>query len=215
MWPKVSTHHATNRIDPRYTHQMTSINNDPPFTVEKLMNQPINQLLQLLDVTIPHPPSEPTGWTQWACDQLENPRNICRQITHHVHEGEIPRQYDVIRNKTLHNCHNYQKTLCSHPNHPRPPRKTGVHRPWIPNNARHTIPTNKAIMEQTNQSIQVWYAVFVQLVGVSIVGVAVRSGILVSVSVMVSCSAGLEVRLHPKTWSPYLSNEVWHMHFNG
>ena len=84
MWPKVSTHHATNRIDPRCTHQMTSINNDPPFTAEKLMNQPINQLLQLLqllDVTIPHPPSEPTGWTQWACDQLENPRNICRQMS--------------------------------------------------------------------------------------------------------------------------------------
>ena len=57
-------------------------------------------------------------------------------------------------------------------------------------------------------SMTVSYAVLVRLVNVS----SGRS-VIVSVFVMVSCSAILEVRRHPKAWSPYLSNVAPHMHF--
>lgn len=77
-------------------------------------------------------------WSTWK------PLQFCRQIAHHLHEGEIPSmQNNIICNVDRHNYYNHVTQLCpQHPsNHSRPPRMIGMHHPWILCNARNTIPT--------------------------------------------------------------------------
>ena len=127
---------ATSRVTSQHPHDM---------------NQPIAKQVQVLDITIHHPPAiDGTNWIQWTSDHLEKPCNFCNTKQNNNILCNTPPDQN--------NCYkNHRMQLHPHPNYQGPPGTTWIYCLWIPWHARNTItstepPWNKPTdLSQTNE----------------------------------------------------------------